>query len=210
MNKRLSLLTTALLLTGASSAFAASSTDLTVTGFITPAACTPSLSGGGIVDHAKIPVKDLNQDRDTRLTDATLQLSVNCNAPAVFALRGIDNRAASAVDPSMYGLGLINGTQKLGYYDLLFLNAMADGTVTTPLKSGDNGSTWSELATGTSWMPTDLAGFGGNAGGAWLPLAIEDLTTDLVVHTYIKRASDLDLSNEVPIDGSATLEVKYL
>lgn len=41
-------------------AVAASSTDLTVTGVITPQACTPSLSNGGIIDNGKISAKDLN------------------------------------------------------------------------------------------------------------------------------------------------------
>lgn len=52
MNKHLSLLTAALLPTGVSSAFAASSTDLTVTGLITPGACAPALSKGGVVEVA--------------------------------------------------------------------------------------------------------------------------------------------------------------
>lgn len=209
MNKRLSLLTTALLLTGASSAFAASSTDLTVTGFITPAACQPSLSGGGIIDLGSISAKELFQDRETPRPPQALQLTVSCVAPAVFALRGIDNQAAFAPDPSKYGLAEDGGTQKLGNYNLLFANTSADGAVTTPLKSVDDGLTWSELAD-SSWMPTDLAGFGGNTGGAWLPQSIENLTTDLVVEPFIAKASDLDLTNEVTINGSATLEVKYL
>lgn len=33
---------------------------------------------------------------------------------------------------------------------------------------------------------------------------------DMQVETVIARTDSLDLSNEVPIDGSATLEVKYL
>lgn len=42
------------------------------------------------------------------------------------------------------------------------------------------------------------------------PLPIKDLSVDLEVLTIINRADGLDLSNEVTIDGSATLEVKYL
>jgi type 1 fimbria pilin len=52
MNKTLSALWTALLLTAASPAFAAS-TDLTVTGIITPGACTPSLSGDYLPAHQR-------------------------------------------------------------------------------------------------------------------------------------------------------------
>ena len=48
MNKQLTILATALLLGATTSVFAASSTDLTITGTITPAACTPTLENGGV------------------------------------------------------------------------------------------------------------------------------------------------------------------
>ena len=54
-------LLTPLLIACAPMAFAASSADLSVTGLITPSACTPSLSDGGIVDHGKLTVKDLKR-----------------------------------------------------------------------------------------------------------------------------------------------------
>ena len=87
-------------------ALAASSTDLTVTGIITPSACTPTLSGGGIVDHGKFSAKDLNQT--SKLTPSqTLKLSVNCERQlTVFALTRIDNRAGLHLRPVMLRLGL--------------------------------------------------------------------------------------------------------
>ncbi|MDI2593910.1 hypothetical protein POF45_21140 [Pseudomonas sp. 681] len=42
------------------------------------------------------------------------------------------------------------------------------------------------------------------------PIAAQNLTLDLLIGTSIARADGLDLSNEVPIDGSATLEMTYL
>ena len=42
------------------------------------------------------------------------------------------------------------------------------------------------------------------------PLAVKDLLVDLQVQTFIMGTAGMDLSNEVTIDGSATLEVKYL
>lgn len=78
MKTSVSLLSSALLLAITSSAFAASSVDLTVKGLITPSACTPSLPGD--VDLGKIAAKDLYQDSYTPLEKKTLQLSVNCDA----------------------------------------------------------------------------------------------------------------------------------
>lgn len=42
------------------------------------------------------------------------------------------------------------------------------------------------------------------------PLPTKDLVADLEVQTLINRTDGMDLSNEVLIDGSATLEMRYL
>jgi hypothetical protein len=42
------------------------------------------------------------------------------------------------------------------------------------------------------------------------PVPMKDLAVELVVNTSIAATDSLDLSNEVTLDGSATLEVKYL
>ena len=60
MKLTLKALATALLISASAAAMAASSVDLSVKGVITPNACTPSLSGGGVVDYGKISAKDLN------------------------------------------------------------------------------------------------------------------------------------------------------
>lgn len=188
-------------------ALAASSTDLTVTGIITPSACTPTLSGGGIVDHGKLSAKDLHQDKPTSLPTATLQLSVNCDSATTLRLKPIDNRPEStALDPYDYfGLGFINGNQKLGGVEVRMINPQADGVGVRHLVSQNNGDTWSSY----SYMqPDTLSAFGAVAGPA-IPIAIKDLVSEFWVHTVIARADSLDLSNEVALDGSVTLEILY-
>lgn len=206
MNKRLSLLTAALLLTGASSAFAASSTDLTVTGIITPSACTPTLASGGMIDLGKISSKDLNTNTSTLVDTRTLAMSVSCDSAIRFALSSIDGRNGSAAFISRYGLGFINSTQKLGGYLLTILNPMADGTQVQPIASYDNGNTWGREK---FWDPGLYMSVGSMSDDSQ-PIAVKDLTLDLQVQTTIARTDGLDLTNEVPIDGLATLEVKYL
>ncbi|QAY88159.1 DUF1120 domain-containing protein [Pseudomonas arsenicoxydans] len=210
MNTHLSLLTAAVLLTGASSAFAASSTDLTVTGTITPVACTPSLAKSGIVDYAKISVKDLNLTTATNLGAETIQLTLNCDESARFAIRTIDNRENTSAPSSdiNYGLGLINGTEKLGYYNLRLQNPVADVPVTT-LQSNDKGATWGLSGAGlvrqSQWM-----GFGNQTAGVWAPDALQNLSLDVWVNAFIARADSLTLTDEVKLDGSATLQIEYL
>ena len=210
MKLTLNALATALLLSSSASALAASTVDLTVKGIITPNACTPSLSGAGVVDYGKISAKDLNLITPTYLPTATLQLSINCEGSTLFAVKGSDNRAGSnATASGSYGLGLINGTQKLGGYDVVLMNAVADSVAVTVLESMDNGATWFDSGDAVL-TPSSLGAFGNQSAGIWSPVPIQQMTTDMLVYGRIARADSLDLSDEHPIDGSATFEVKYL
>ena len=96
-------------------AIAASNTDLSVTGIITPASCTPSLSDGGVVDHGKLTARDLELDKPTSLQTGEMRLHVQCEGATFFTLTTLDNRAgSSAINPAHHGLGIINDDQKLG------------------------------------------------------------------------------------------------
>lgn len=163
MNKHLIAVASALLITGTAPAFAASTVDLTVKGIITPNACTPSLSSGGVIDHGKMSAKDLNATQITLLPKVTLQMTVTCDAPVIFALKATDNRIGSG-SGSGFGLGFINGTQKLGSYSLT-LGAtgsppQADGETVQAIGSFDNGVTWerwNSFETGTYLSVATLA-----------------------------------------------------
>jgi hypothetical protein len=205
MKKYLAALSATALIGIAPYALAAPSTDLTVIGTITPNACTPTLSGGGVVDHKTISSKDLNQDNVTNLPNKTLQLSVNCDSAIAFRLKPIDNRIGSDTGSNIFGLGYINGNQKLGSVDVKIRSPLADGVLVEPLYSRDNGDTWSK---DPYLVPNSLAAFA-STGGPNTPIAIKDLVTDLQVATQIARADSLDLTNDVALDGSITLEVAY-
>ncbi len=206
MNTRLTTLAASVLLLSSTTAFAASSVDLTVKGLIVPSACVPTLSGGGVIDHGKISAKDLNVDRPTMIGYNTLTMSVNCDAPIQFALHSIDNRAGSGLTTD-YGLGFINETQKLGRYALTLRNPISDdGVLVQTIGSYDQGKTWfTEIA----WEPGMYMSVA-SMDDDTQPVAVKDLRLDLNVTSTINRTDGLDLSNEVTIDGSATLEVKYL
>ncbi|MHC8317927.1 DUF1120 domain-containing protein [Pseudomonas sp. LB3P31] len=203
MKKYLVALSTTVLI-GVAPFASASSTDLTVTGLITPAACLPAVTGGGIVDHGKIESKDLKQTSNTSLPDQTLHFSVNCESATVFTLKPVDNRPDSSSESDFFGLGKIDGNQKLGGFDGVFQNALADGAAVRTLASSDNGGSW---YFNSYLRPLRIYAFG--SPSAETPIAIKDLTSNLVVRTYIARADSLDLTNEVPLDGSTTLEIHY-
>ncbi|WP_248916841.1 DUF1120 domain-containing protein [Pseudomonas moorei] len=205
MNKTLSALCTALLLTTASPAFAAS-TDLTVTGVITPSACTPTLSGGGIVDHGKISAKDLRPDNPTTLPKLALQMAVNCDAPVQYYFSPIDHRAGTAWGTrSQFGLGLTNAGEKLGSFMVDALNMRADGVDVQHIASTDGGKTWIK----DYWDADNLWAVGAMDDTS-TPLRVKDLTLDLRITTQIASTRELTLTDDVLIDGSATLQLKYL
>ena len=206
MKTTLTSLAGSLVLLGCASTFAASTVDIAVKGLIVPSACTPALSSGGVVDHGKISAKDLRPDNPTLIGTHVLTLNVNCDAPTLIALHSIDNRAASAWTSSVYGLGFINGDQKLGWYYLYLDNPMGDGVALQPIASGNQGGTWYRE---DIWEPR-LYMSAASMDDDTQPVPVQNLQADLMVRTSIARTDGLDLSNEVPIDGSATLEVKYL
>lgn len=199
-------LATSLMLLGCASTYAASTVDLTVKGLIVPSACTPNLSGGGVIDHGKISAKDLRPDNPTHIGSHVITLAVLCDAPIQFALHSIDNRAGSSTVASDYGLGLINGTQKLGWYQLTLRNPVADGVAMQPIASGDGGNTWYSEKFWDAGLYMAVAAL----DDATQPASVKEMVTELLVVTSIARTDGLDLSNEVTLDGSATLEVKYL
>ncbi|WP_237885312.1 DUF1120 domain-containing protein [Pseudomonas sp. PGPR40] len=207
MNKQLSLLTVALLLTGAPSAFAASSTDLTVTGTITPSACAPTLSNSGTVDLGKISVRDLNVDQPTQLLPQNLQLTVTCDAPTLMAVETKDNREGSNYDNGVYdyGLGLINGTEKLGAMQLRLRSPVADGVPARTIGSEDAGSSWYNEP---YLFRTNIISVAQT--GTVVPIPVQLFTSDLNVQAEIAPTNRLTLNNEVAIDGSVTLTVRYL
>ncbi|MDQ0738728.1 DUF1120 domain-containing protein [Pseudomonas sp. W4I3] len=206
MNTRLTALASSVLLLASATAFAGSTVDLTVKGLIVPSACTPSFTGGGVIDHGKISAKDLNPDRSTVIGNHTLSMAINCDAAIQFALHSIDNRAASGIT-THYGLGFASDSQKLGRYSLLLRNPVVEGgTAVQTIGSYDQGNTWFREYIWEPGMYMSVA----SMDDTTQPVAVKDLRLDLEVQTIINRADGLDLSNEVTIDGSATLEVKYL
>ena len=206
MHKYFPALLASLLLANASTALAASQIDLSVTGVITPKACTPGLSDGGTVDHGKLTSRDLNQDRDTLLPRNTLRLNVQCEGSTLFALTTIDNRHGTAVIPNHHGLGTTPNDENLGSVSLTLNNPVADTQAVRTIVSLDGGTTW---APGTQLGHLNLLAVAA-ADNTTQPMAVTVFDADIVLYTRIARADGLTLTDEVLVDGHATLEMKYL
>ncbi|MFT0476640.1 DUF1120 domain-containing protein [Pseudomonas antarctica] len=194
---------------GASSlVLAASSTELSVTGSITPSACTTTLSANGIVDHGKVPAHTLNQYELKDLPTQELGLEVSCNQPVLFVLVGMDNRADSSLGPGFYyGLGTNTHAplERLGIVSLTIGEVTADNQPLRVLASSNQGETWFPEPTA---YPNNYMGFA--SPGTLVPEPYRVVNATLQINTSINAATYLTLKQEVPLDGSIMLDLRYL
>ncbi|BCX70354.1 DUF1120 domain-containing protein [Pseudomonas izuensis] len=216
MKNHLAVLAPMLLISATPNVLAASVVDLSVKGLITPVACTPSLSNNGLVDYGKISRQDLSVDKRTQLRDQMLDFSLQCNGPARFALIMRDNRDGSAIVNSeiYYGLNLDNSGNKIGLYSLNFdpASTVVDGwSQVYRTDSTTGGVAWSSSSSRSIPIGArSYLGFTDMAGSSAGPVAIQNLSSRVTLETVIAPTSELDLSADVQLDGSATLDVVYL
>lgn len=216
MINHLAIFATTLLISATPKVLAASAVDLSVKGLITPVACTPSLSNNGLVDYGKISRQDLSADKRTQLRDQLLDLRLQCNGPARFALLMRDNRDGSAIVNSeiYYGLNHDNSGNKIGLYSLSFDPASTvvdEWPQVYRTDSTTGGVAWSLSSSHSIPIGArSYLGFTDVAGSSAGPIGIQSLSSRVTVETVIAPTSELDLSADVRLDGSATLDVVYL
>lgn len=209
MKDSLAALAGALLIAYGTVAMAASSVQLSVKGSITPSACPPSLSNGGLVDYSKISAQDLNPTGVTELPKSLFKLAVNCEGSSLFGLNAQDNRSTIAGPGAFFILGRISPTNWVGSYFLSMENVVTDDPAAHPIYSLDNGSNW--LYSPEHPVPANtLNAFGNQSSGTRGPVPLTGVALDLVVQPYIYPKSLIPAGETIPLDGSATFELRYL
>lgn len=190
-------------------ALATSSADLSVTGSITPSACSPSVSNNGLVDYGRISVQDLNPTGVTELPKTSFKLAVNCEGASLFALATRDNRSSLGGPGASFVLGLITPTLWVGTYFLSMENIQLDDPGAYSIFSKDSGKTW--LFNSEASVPTNtFIAFGNQSSGIRAPVPIKDVSLDLMVQPYIYPKNLIPVGETIALDGSATLELRYL
>ncbi|MFC0227267.1 DUF1120 domain-containing protein [Serratia aquatilis] len=210
----------------------AESIDVRVIGTIDPAACTPSLSGGGTIDYGTIKPTALATDAFTVLEEKQLDFAINCDAPAKVAVVAHSQRGASAVNADgslaeigshsglfgggssygVVGLGL-DGTKGIGGYSVRLApgTMIADGVAVDSIIAHGNTSSWTAAVTGAMFNSlTSLRYASWATKGTTTPVAFTTLAGKLGVQAYINKTSELDLTKPVVLDGLTTLELVYL
>jgi len=208
-------------------AFAQSTANLQVTGKIVPAACTPTLSGGGVVDYGNIVADSLSATGVTKLPVKNLTMTISCSAATKIGFTTTDNQHSTIIsavgsalagfslsDTNMYGFGATNG-KSIGTFIVKFGNtlagttATADGSAIDTIYSQDAGVSWRGDSgnwgqpTGRvhSWAPV----------GTMSPGTYKTITQPIMIEGGIAKIGDLPpLTNDVPLNGSVTFSISYL
>ena len=205
-----SLLASALLL---SAGHALAGTDLSVSGHIRPrGACSLALGNGGTFDQGTISRKDLKEAEETPLNRQSWSTSLNihCQTPTKVALRMFDNRAGTSTSSNAWAYGLgASGGKNVGRLELSIVNAIGDGKARlNHLRDAPGSEAWD--ATDVGWFMRRSWLYSWAEKGQTLPQAFQDISGELQSWAWIAPAKDLDLSQEIAIDGSATMELVYL
>lgn len=205
--------------------------EIKVAGTITPSGCTPTLSGGGSVDYGTMASDTLTFDAYTVLDRKSLDLTIVCDAPVKLALEtkngrpntlaGVDSedaKSGAGVSPiktigwlkeaAVVGLGL-SGSAHIGGYVISAGGISADGSSGQLIVRDGRSGVWASGG-------TNLYGIGVKRQISWKkgdvaePAAFQTLTISLNVQAYINKASELDLTKAVVLDGLSTIELVYL
>jgi hypothetical protein len=205
----------ALLLTAGSALAAGPTATLQVKGTITPAACTPVLANGGIVDFGATSTSEFTPGR-TQVLIKEIALNVTCTAPTKLSFNVMDNREDSFVNQSsrsVMGLGKTTDNKKIGEYLIRINTVVADDVTADVISSGDqitwknfpqNDSTVDRLSTGGADSNVTVA-----AAGTLVPVAFENMSMNFNLLTYLtpEMASITEVQQ---LDGNATLNFNYL
>ncbi len=211
----------ATIISTALSAHAGNQAGLQVIGKIHPASCVISLGAGGVADYGVISPGVLKRDETTVLGSRNIPFSITCTREKRIALLVFDNRGGSEISPPnpaipigwVYGLGKVAGRSVGSYTMAIRDNAIAIDNQRAKMLTFDNNGPWR----GDQGLPANL-GFVFPKG--WLiswtaddntqPAAIRTVSGVITVEAYLNKRANLPLTQEIPLDGSVTLEVIHL
>jgi len=180
-------------------------TDLSVTGHIQSGACNLTLSNGGTIDLGTLSRKDLKENEETYRWRRDVTLALDCQTPTKVAIKSINNRENAY---GAYGLG---STGSKGWFTFFPFERVGDGKPLVHLRRPDGLPYWQTTGdTISAWSMSSSSLNSWAEEGETLPQAFRTIRSTLRFTVILPPARDLDLSQEIALDGSATLELVYL
>lgn len=192
--------------------------SLDVDGTIRAPSCEVSVPAGNTYDYGVMSASIVKPG--TATTDLDYQKktwTISCSAQTYLTFKAIDNQAGSASvsDEEKYGLGLVNGDGKIGYYTLWMNGFTVDG------ESAYHGrQTTGSAAFNTNFAnparilntPTLRHGWGYRSGETSAQMRPGSLfTMDVEVRPTLAGAQTMKgpLVESVPMEGSVTFEFYF-
>lgn len=210
-----------------SAAHAAESVVLKVTGTLTSGSCTPVLNNAGVVDFGHIPISSLSKTAVNRIGQRAITLTVTCDSEMPVGWQMKDNKSDTLVDQTTtnawytgadcnygsnkFGLGKSAAGTKLGAY-CVGVNApqvTVDGAGGDLISSDDG--TWVKSVDGSTRNGAPYSRSLTMADtGTIIPKAGKVFVYPLLVTASVQDANTLAITDDTPIDGSATISLVYL
>ncbi|HGL6717388.1 DUF1120 domain-containing protein [Burkholderia contaminans] len=185
-----------------------SAAELSVNGHIgSGSACNVALGNSGVVDLGNLSRKDV---RERYVLDRYMSLRINCQNPTKVGIGVSDNRKGT-VPPSegVFGdqhFGL--GNPAIGSYTIASLDKpQVDGGGGLWIRRDKDGITWRDKGSNYVWSGSKILSWDVE-GPQTEPVAFKTLTNTLDIRVTLRR--DIPFTDEMEIDGSATLELVYL
>ncbi len=219
------------LLALSSAAHAGETAVLKLTGVLTNSACTPTLSGGGIVDFGTTRMGNLSATATNQLGNKDLSLSINCIAPTKVGWSISDDRTDSkqnliventdwsgtgyvSSSNTLFGAGKTAGGVKLGAYavTLQLSNITADGK-TSGMVSGANSTgsySWGQMLGDSASVRNDGMVYTVADDSRYNPQAFTNAVFPLRIALAVQDTTTLALTDDTEIDGQATISLVYL
>lgn len=218
MSFRYAILASAALAIASPVAYASDEAEVRVSGVIRPASCAISAGNGGDFDFGEINAQLIPAGSPTGQRPAppkTTELSVECSSAARWALKAVDGRAGTSIwspQPYSFGLGRADNGASIGAYNLVLAGGVADGKAASIAVSRDDGATWAAGVGADARIHHDgtLSGFNVSGVHAEGPGAIRSLTVNMELDLQLNRTSAFDLSNDIELDGAATIQLYML
>jgi len=215
------------------SAMAAGTADMSVGGTVITGSCTPTLSAS-TVDYGTIDVSRLtstDEKAGNRLGFRDITLNVTCDSPMKVAWGVTDNRLGTAAWLSsdveflgpdyarayFFGLGDTPEGKHIGSYSITLTESgsTVDGGPAHFLQRANASGPWTYLTntTNADIYERDAAPdkqFTAGSPGTHEPMAATTASYALSISLQVDLMSNLNLTDDTVLDGSATFTLVYL
>ena len=222
------IIATAVAMTLSATAHADSTAVLKLKGVLTNNACTPTLSDGAVVDFGTKYISTLSATADNQLGYKDISLTINCSAATKVAWSITDDHADSmkkmTIDnatftggqvwssTNQYGVGKTAGGVNIGAYSVgMNSSVTVDGNARALGYSGVEAPAWAPANTESARITHSDGSVQYSVIGSDTQLIpFMNAVFPLRVALAVQKTDTLAITDDIPIDGQATITLHYL